>query len=179
MWHGFYLCISETDLKPLRLFYFTPPPLYPQMHLVLYPPQKFAGQIAEPLLLYTHTHIHTINYLATLVLVAAHGIFSCSMRDLILWLGTKLGTRALGAQSLGHWTTSEVPWNTSKKFFTPYQKKVVNSVSLDPHPNSPTLTPARKKTTLDHYSKKKKKIRLVLLLSQLSLLFSPKLRVPL
>ena len=33
----------------------------------------------------------------------------------------------------------------------------INSVSLDPLPNSPTLTPARKKTTLDHYSKKKKK----------------------
>ena len=35
--------------------------------------------------------------------------FSCSMWDLVLWPGIKLGPPALGAKSLSHWTTREVP----------------------------------------------------------------------
>ena len=35
--------------------------------------------------------------------------FSCSMWDLVLWPGIKLGPPALGARSLSHWTTREVP----------------------------------------------------------------------
>ena len=37
------------------------------------------------------------------------GIFSCSMRDLVPWPGTEPGPPALGAWSLSHWTTREVP----------------------------------------------------------------------
>ena len=34
---------------------------------------------------------------------------SCSMWDLVPWLGIELGAPVLGAQSLSHWTTREVP----------------------------------------------------------------------
>ena len=43
------------------------------------------------------------------ILVLALGIFSCSMWDLVPWLGIKPGHPALGAQSLSHWTIREVP----------------------------------------------------------------------
>ena len=42
------------------------------------------------------------------VLVAACGIFSCSMQDLIPWPGIKPRAPALGVWSLSHWTTKEV-----------------------------------------------------------------------
>ena len=50
------------------------------------------------------------------VLVAAHRIFSCrvqilscSMWDQVPWPGTELGSLVLGAGSLHHWTSREVP----------------------------------------------------------------------
>ena len=43
------------------------------------------------------------------ILVSALGIFSCSMWDLVPWLGIKPSHPALGAQSLSHWTIREVP----------------------------------------------------------------------
>lgn len=50
-------------------------------------------------------------------LVASCGIFTCTMWtlschswDLVSWTGIKLRHPPLGAQSLSHWTTSEVPW---------------------------------------------------------------------
>ena len=39
------------------------------------------------------------------VLVAARGIFSCGMQDLVPWPGIEPGSPALGAWSLSHWTT--------------------------------------------------------------------------
>ena len=44
-----------------------------------------------------------------LFLVAASRIFSCGMWDLVPWLGIEPGPPALGAWSLNHWTTREVP----------------------------------------------------------------------
>ena len=41
--------------------------------------------------------------------LAALGL-SCGMRDLVPWPGMEPGPPALGAQSLNHWTTREVPW---------------------------------------------------------------------
>ena len=41
--------------------------------------------------------------------VAAFRIFSCAMWDLVPWPGIKAGPPALGAWSLSHWTTREVP----------------------------------------------------------------------
>ena len=53
------------------------------------------------------------------VFVAAHRIFSCDVRTLsystwglVLWPGIKLWSSALGAWSLSHWATREVPWLT-------------------------------------------------------------------
>ena len=46
------------------------------------------------------------------VLIAACRIFSCRMRDmwdLVPWSGIEPGSPTLGVQSLGHWTTREVP----------------------------------------------------------------------
>ena len=43
-------------------------------------------------------------------LVAAHGIFSCGMWDLVPWPGIKPGPPALRIWSLSHWTTREVCW---------------------------------------------------------------------
>ena len=43
------------------------------------------------------------------VLVEAHGIFSCSMCDLLPWPGVKPRSPALGACSLSHWTTKDSP----------------------------------------------------------------------
>ena len=44
-----------------------------------------------------------------MVLVVACGIFSCDMRDLVPCVGIEPGPPALGAWSLSHWTTREVP----------------------------------------------------------------------
>ena len=43
------------------------------------------------------------------VLVVARRIFSCSMGDLVPSSGIEPGSPTLGAQSLGRWTTREVP----------------------------------------------------------------------
>ena len=43
------------------------------------------------------------------VSVVALGIFSCAMRDLVPQAGMEPGPPALGARSLSHWTTREVP----------------------------------------------------------------------
>ena len=43
------------------------------------------------------------------VLFVAHGIFNCNMWDLVPWSGIEPGPPALGAWSLNHVTTSEVP----------------------------------------------------------------------
>ena len=43
------------------------------------------------------------------VFVEAYRIFSCSMWDLVLWPGIKPKPYALGAWSLTHWTTRDVP----------------------------------------------------------------------
>ena len=37
------------------------------------------------------------------------GIFSCGMQDLVPWPGIEPRSPALGARSLNHWTTREVP----------------------------------------------------------------------
>ena len=49
------------------------------------------------------------------VLVVAHRIFSCGMRDLVPWSRFEPGSPTLGAWSLSYWTTKETPpmcfWN--------------------------------------------------------------------
>ena len=55
-------------------------------------------------------NIHLFIYLAVpMILVAACGIFSCNKRDLIPWPGIESRPPALGAQSIIHWTSREVP----------------------------------------------------------------------
>ena len=44
-----------------------------------------------------------------------HGIFSCSMWDLVPWPGIEPRHPALGAWSCSHWTTKEVPSFTVKE----------------------------------------------------------------
>ena len=48
-------------------------------------------------------------YLAAPGLTWASETFSCSTWDLVPWPGIKLGSPALGTQSLSHWTITEVP----------------------------------------------------------------------
>ena len=60
------------------------------------------------------------------ILVAACGIFSCGMWDLVPWPGIKPGPPELGARSLSHWTTREVPSFTVSIF---HFKKVFPSLS--------------------------------------------------
>ena len=43
------------------------------------------------------------------LLAAACELFSCSIWDLVPWLGIEPGPHALKAQSVSHWTTREVP----------------------------------------------------------------------
>ena len=43
------------------------------------------------------------------VLIATCGIFSCGMQDLVPQPGIEPGSPTLGAQSLSHWATREVP----------------------------------------------------------------------
>ena len=43
-------------------------------------------------------------------LVAAYELFSFDMWDLVPWPGVKPWPPALAAWSLGHWTTSKVPY---------------------------------------------------------------------
>ena len=52
------------------------------------------------------------------VFVAAGGIFSCGMWDLVPSPGIEPGPPALGAGSLSHWTTREVPCHTVIQYFT-------------------------------------------------------------
>ena len=47
-------------------------------------------------------------HLAALGLAVAHGVFSCSVWDLVPQPGLKPKPPVLGAQSLSHWTTREV-----------------------------------------------------------------------
>ena len=62
-------------------------------------------------------------------MVTAHRIFdlSYSMWDLVPWPRIKLRPPILGAQSLSHWTTWEVP---EKKFFNSRKFQEVNMNSL-------------------------------------------------
>ena len=53
---------------------------------------------------------HSFSYITCKFLVAACGIFSCGMWDLVPWPGIKPEPPTLGLQSLSHWTTTEVPW---------------------------------------------------------------------
>ena len=43
------------------------------------------------------------------LLVAAYGLLSCGMWDRVPWPGIESRPPALGARSLTHWTTREVP----------------------------------------------------------------------
>ena len=60
----------------------------------------------------------TENKLKKLIYLAAPGLscdiqaLSCGLWDLVPWPGIELRPQALGAWSLGHWTTREVPKNT-------------------------------------------------------------------
>ena len=69
-----------------------------EFHQTIMPPSFFFYVIDFYLLMWMHW-----------VLVVARGIFSCSMWDLVPWPGIVLGSPALGAWSLSHWTTREVP----------------------------------------------------------------------
>ena len=42
------------------------------------------------------------------IFIAAYGIFSYSLQDLVPWPGLEPGPLALGTQSVSHWTTGEV-----------------------------------------------------------------------
>ena len=54
---------------------------------------------------------------------------SCGMQDLVLWLGIKPGAPALGAWSLSHWTTREVPGifvelDIKRQKYRKYERKI-------------------------------------------------------
>ena len=56
------------------------------------------------------------------VLVAAFGMFSCSIPDVVFWSGIEPGLCPLGAWTLNHWTTREVlptPFNNLRKDYSP------------------------------------------------------------
>ena len=50
-----------------------------------------------------------LRHLGSLIFIVACKIFSCSLWDLVLLPGIEPWPPALGAQSLSHWTTREVP----------------------------------------------------------------------
>ena len=62
----------------------------------------------EMLCFFLYIYIYLFIWLCW-VLVAACGIFSCCMWDLIPWPGIEPRPPTLGARSLSHWTTREVP----------------------------------------------------------------------
>ena len=51
----------------------------------------------------------SLQHVGPSIFTVAREIFSCSMWDLVPWPGMESGSPALGAQSLSHWTTKEVP----------------------------------------------------------------------
>ena len=53
------------------------------------------------------------------------GTLSCSMWDLVPWPGIEPGSPALGAQSLSHWTTREVPMNQFDYFPREFISKTI------------------------------------------------------
>ena len=87
---------------------------------MLWPPEFWAGRVLKhftraglsrgptSFFKYLDLCIHFI-WLG-LVSVAALGIFSYGMWDLVPWPGIEPGTPALGAGTLSHWTTREVPY---------------------------------------------------------------------
>ena len=56
-------------------------------------------------------------------------IFSCSMRDVVPWPGIEPGSPALGAWTLNHWTTREVPWTSGFYVTTPKQPPTISSLA--------------------------------------------------
>ena len=50
-----------------------------------------------------------LNIYLFIYLVAQVYLFGCDMWDLVPWPGIEPGSPALGAQSLSHWTTRQVP----------------------------------------------------------------------
>ena len=64
---------------------------------------------SNPLLIlggYLSFYFYFLNYIFIYLAVLGLG---CSTRDIVPWPGIKPGPPALGAQSLNHWTTREVP----------------------------------------------------------------------
>ena len=66
------------------------------------------------------------------ILVATSKIFTCGMQtlsysmwDLVPWPGIEPGSPALGAQSLSHWTTREVPMNQFDYFPRDFISKTI------------------------------------------------------
>ena len=67
-----------------------------------------------PLFFSIHVHLKKLKYIFIFiwllqVLVVAHGIFICGRRDPAPWSGIETGPPVLGAWSLSHWATGEVP----------------------------------------------------------------------
>ena len=58
--------------------------------------------------IYIYLFLHSFLWLPQ-VFVAALGVFSCSVWNLVLWPGVKPRPHTLGMQSLSHWPTREVP----------------------------------------------------------------------
>ena len=76
-----------------------------------YPPPNFFK-----IFIYLFTWLCWVLVVACGIFTVACGIFSCIMRtlscgtwDLVPWPGMEPGALVLGAQSLSHWTTREVP----------------------------------------------------------------------
>ena len=57
---------------------------------------------------YLFMWLHWVLVMACWILVATCKNFSCSLWDLVPWLGLLPRYPALGAQRLSHWTTREV-----------------------------------------------------------------------
>ena len=66
------------------------------------------------ILLIAHSWRHFKKYIYLLGCAGSslqhEGSFSCGMWNLVPWPGFEPGPPVLGAQSLSHWTTREVPW---------------------------------------------------------------------
>ena len=106
---------------------FSPPPFFPSFPLFL-----SLGKLSLVCLVVLLS-IYLFIWLSW-VLVSAHGIFSCSVWDLVPWPEIEPGPPALGPQSLSHWTTRGAP-QLSYCFFVP--KIELGIVSRSFHTKSP------------------------------------------
>ena len=115
-----------------------------------------AGGPLEPCSTVTHAYLSFLfkkNCLTALGLSCSMGTFSRGMWDLVPWTGIEPGTPALGALSLNHWTTREVPTSAFwEKVIAPHSSTLTWKIPWTEEPGRLLHGVAKKQTWLSNFT---------------------------